>query len=396
MPNAPKLTNLRSQQAYFIAELNQAIENAPTENTGNGTITIQIPGATTFTLRNDKEILRGFLKMAGRKFWNKLPQCKDSDPRPVSTESRKVTSLGEPLAAADLLKIASHVTLPCSDESSRKSPLNFVLIDGREIVATDESRMLVIHGNLRKRAKQSYFDPASGSFLRNGISMPAWATWNSRIPQPASAFATDISTSACASLLTQAGEIGEDDSWDSDGPLRADIWSNPDGTIGVVSAVKYRGFYEGNIIAGAKLIGTYNLSYLQDAIKLSRQLGHETVCMEAAEDVRMRPRKTLVIRGTSKEGKPFTHLITPLAVLKDIFQVIECPNCRQVCEMPMSPEIGVRDALRHFRDQRFPDEPATGFQSQAIAYCPICETRIPLAVLSHRGKVTSIKPSAKL
>jgi hypothetical protein len=233
------------------------------------TITIDVPGDGSFTIRNTKAALKDFQKRA-QKFPTTGP--KPVAPKGIRTTPDKPVALGSPTPENVVKALAAHA----STESTRPA-INFIWTDGTQSVATDGRRMMIVDKGLGGSKKTPVLVTTDGKKANTDLQYPNWK----QVP-PSEPVGTikNLNVERLWTVLRQALEVAET----IKGDPSVKLLLNTDGSIGV-STISMEGEYIHNVGPDAVVLGAFNPEYLLGGLESMRRMGATNVAMDYIDDV---------------------------------------------------------------------------------------------------------------
>lgn len=192
-----------------------------------------------------------------------------------------IPPVSKPKTAGDFVKIAG----PSVSEDQSRAIINFVYSDGKNIVATDGRRMLVIEGKAGGTEKNPVlFEPKTMKAATKddqGEALGAFPRWKDVLPKDATEEIRKVDTGALMKLIIQAKEITTERS------NSFMLWKDEKGKIGVTASGPEVGEYRGGEADWntAKQIASFNPDFMLDGLRAARQLGHEEVTLNHSDDM---------------------------------------------------------------------------------------------------------------
>lgn len=250
----------KAQEALKAAPetLNEAPEGTPSK------VEIAVPGDGTFTVLNMKAQIQQTLDAFKRIDTSKgVPFGGKPKPIPKPTSTAKLGSITPQSAAKTIQKFTS-------DDPARAILAN-TFSDGKQLVATDGRRMIVIEGDYGGTAEKPLVKHAQTGAVETAGEFPKWQQVMEPISRTYKKVA-DITASELHRVATQAHQLfkGEDKT------AKVRLFLDKDGNL---SATAETGAPGDQVTIGkpeeANAIGTYQTIYLIDAANAARELGTE-------------------------------------------------------------------------------------------------------------------------
>lgn len=268
----PRSAGLTPEE-YGAAMTKWARENVVAEQRNReryGTVTIEIPGDGTFEVINNTQSLREFAEKA-KDFPTTLPRAHSpSLPRRDASAPTPVSAKGD---RKQMLSALESFARP--DARGTLDPIQHLWSDGKQTVATDGRRMLIVKEGLGGTARKPKVFTKAGSEQREELHYPRWQqvlpTAEAIVPA-----VKGVDTAKLFTLVKQAEGVLTEAS------TSLKLWLNPDRTLGI-SSVSDVGEYAHNQQPKAVFLGAVNASYLRDVAQAARKLGSEKVDVSVAE-----------------------------------------------------------------------------------------------------------------
>lgn len=240
-------------------------------------IEIEVPGDGTFRIVNTKAAIKSFHDTTKKEFPSVT--SKASMPRIPNLAESKIPPLGKPKVAGDFIKIAG---IAASTDENRKV-INYVHSDGRNIVGTDGSRLIVLTGKAGgTEAKPALFEPKTLKTVtkdKEGDPLK-FPNWKQVIPTDFKEEVKEVDAAALMKLTIQAQSMTSEKS------RSAMLWKDADGRLGMSSNTPDVGMFVGGEAdpQTAKPIMALNPEYLIDGLRIARALGHDKVSLQYVDE----------------------------------------------------------------------------------------------------------------
>ncbi len=257
--------------------LRAAIEKARMEQLPK--IEIEVPGDGTFKIINTKDAIARFRDIAKKQFPSKTP-APDRGPSNMRTTPTAIPPIGKPKAAGDFLKAAAANV---STDDTR-FVINLIYSDGKNVVATNGKRMLVIDAKAGgTKENPVLFQPKSLTAVekdKDGTPLK-FPDWKQIVPTDLKHEIKNIKTGDLMKLLIQAQEVTTEKN------NAVKIHADDKGRISVSSNGPDIGSFEGGAadMNTAKVVTALNPEYVVDGLRAARALGHETVSLKYTDDM---------------------------------------------------------------------------------------------------------------
>lgn len=283
---------LKGQKEFLLSAVDSAIKAAPEKPTAETPpkVTIAVPGDGTFTLVNDKAVLKNFREKARKEF--PAAAAKTTEPGLPSVKGKKVPKAGE-VDADTLVDVAGKYV--SADES------RFVLLDsyadGTQIIATDGKQMLRI---VSDKAPGSPDAPVRFNAEGKENKAPAgkYPNWKQVMPKDVDVARGGVPIENLFHLARQSKALRDLSELDKEkrAAIPMEIFVNPDGSIG--GRLKAQGDeFSHNVKEGAFSLGSFNPDFIENAMNAAAKLGNKQV------DLMISPGNgLLVLRGEGMES----------------------------------------------------------------------------------------------
>ena len=233
------------------------------------TITIDVPGDGSFTIRNTKSALKDFQKRA-QKFPTTGP--KPVAPKGIRTTPDKPVALGSPTPENVVKALA-----PVASTDSTRPAINFIWTDGTQSVATDGRRMMIVDKGLGGSKKTPVLVTTDGKKANTDLQYP---NWKQVLPSEPVGTIKNLNVERLWTVLRQALEVAET----IKGDPSVKLLLNTDGSIGV-STISPEGEYIHNVGPDAVVLGAFNPEYLLGGLESMRRMGATNVALDYIDDV---------------------------------------------------------------------------------------------------------------
>jgi hypothetical protein len=240
-------------------------------------VTIHVPGDGTFSVVNRKVSLEQFRKEVSKRFPVSTPSAPSERRLPEPT---KLPTVKENLTVVDAVKALD--TIASTAPETRFGIHRTVMADGKQLVATDGHRMLVVTlpGLPGTAEKPVILDSRTGKPSRDH-EQAKYPAWQQVIPKESEPVMKYVPTDSLFGPLKAALVLQKDHPRSES----VKLYKNMDGSAGISTKVPEVGEYEHNLQSGAIYLGTYNTEKLLDGITTARQLGSANVGFEYTDDL---------------------------------------------------------------------------------------------------------------
>jgi hypothetical protein len=235
---------------------------------------IEVPGDGIFDIFNTKDALKAFEKRAA-----KFPT---TTPRPTAvkgsgrTEATGIPKIGKPATPGETAKaLASHLS-----QDSTREVLTYVFANGKEMIATDGRRMMIVETKAGTADKPQWFDATGKPKKVEGLKYPNYEqvfpdmkTMTPVIPK--------LDAGRLYTVLAQAEALSKDVERPNE---TVKLMLNRDRSLGIEKNEPDNGTYSHNVQDGAEFLGAFNGQFLMDMVKSARELGHEQVTLHMLDE----------------------------------------------------------------------------------------------------------------
>lgn len=226
-------------------------------------VTIDVPGDGTFEAENTKSALTK-LREGAENFPTTAPKSKKP------STAREGQSNPAPLGEGGAEEISAILKDHVGDDATRKV-LNYAFSDGKQTVATDGRRLVVVSKGSGGTEKKPVAITTEGKPVKEkDLKIP---NWKQVIPHEndRKTFFRGLDTARLFMVLRQAKEATSEKS------ISVKIYKNPDGSLGAASSTPGETSYAHNIQEGAEVLGALDPQFLIDAVNAARRMGNEKV-----------------------------------------------------------------------------------------------------------------------
>lgn len=235
---------------------------------------IEVPGDGIFDIFNTKEALKAFEKRAA-KFPTTTPRgtaVKGSG----RTEPTSIPKIGKPATPGETAKaLASHLS-----QDPTREVITYVFANGKEMIATDGRRMMIVETKAGTADKPQWFDATGKPKKVEGLKYPNYEqvfpdmkTMTAVIPK--------LDTGRLYTVLAQAEALSKDVERPNES---VKLMLNRDRSLGIEKNEPDNGTYSHNVQDGAEFLGAFNGQFLMDMVKSARELGHEQVTLHMVDE----------------------------------------------------------------------------------------------------------------
>lgn len=235
---------------------------------------IEVPGDGIFDIFNTKDALKAFEKRAA-KFPTTTPRgtaVKGSG----RTEPTSIPKIGNPATPGETAKaLASHLS-----QDPTREVITYVFANGKEMIATDGRRMMIVETKAGTADKPQWFDATGKPKKVEGLNYPNYEqvfpdmkTMTVVIPK--------LDTGRLYTVLAQAEALSKDVERPNES---VKLMLNRDRSLGIEKNEPDNGIYSHNVQDGAEFLGAFNGRFLMDMMKSARELGHEQVTLHMLDE----------------------------------------------------------------------------------------------------------------